>query len=192
MWEYHTTCKYVYSANPDADATLYLPADFGAGLGYKINENWLVSADFTYTWWESVDVINIEFEEGAMMQVIPGAVEFPITDEEMVLEWTNTLRFGIGTEYVMGSWAYRAGYYYDESPLNDETMTVIFPDFSTKHALNGGFGYWINKNICLDVAVEYIMFEEREIEYDPMNHENMPGVYNGGLVDIMLDFTWKF
>jgi len=176
----------IYSANPDAEASLYLPADMGAGLGYKINENWLVSADFTYTWWEAVDVITIDFEEG---HTILGK---PVEDEEMVLEWSNTIRFGLGTEYLMNSWAFRAGYYYDESPLNDETMTVIFPDFSTKHALNGGFGYMITENICLDLAIEYIMFEEREVEYDPTNHENMPGTYNASLMDIMLDLTWKF
>lgn len=174
----------VVSTEPDAEATIVLPADLGFGLGYKLSENWLVSADFTYTWWESVDVINIEFEDGAMLGTNP------LPDEEMALKWENTLRFGVGTEYLINQWALRTGYYYDESPLNDETMTVIFPDFSTKHALNLGCGYEITKNLCLDFALEYIMFEEREITED--TGENMPGTYNAKLMDIMLDLTWKF
>ncbi|MCF7911732.1 MAG: outer membrane protein transport protein [Candidatus Cloacimonetes bacterium] len=171
------------NANPDAEATIVLPGDFGGGLSYKINENWLVSADFTYTWWESVDVINIEFSG------VDSLLGEPLEDEEMVLEWTNTIRFGLGTEYVMGPLAYRLGYYYDESPLNDKTMSVTFPDFSTKNALNAGLGYQVTEKLSLDFAVEYIMFEEREVdEYE----DNLPGTYNGGLIDIMLDFTWKF
>jgi long-chain fatty acid transport protein len=179
----------VINSNPDAEATLTLPADFGAGLGYKINENWLVSADFTYTMWESIDVINIEFEEGAMLGPIP------LIEKEMILNWENTIRFGLGTEYLMNEWAFRSGYYYDESPLVDETMGVTFPDFNTKHAINLGCGYMINDNLCLDFAVEYIMFEEREVdEYvnEDEGYENWPGTYNGGIIDIMIDLTWKF
>ena len=171
------------NANPDAEATIVLPGDIGGGLGYKINENWLVSADFTYTMWESVDVINIEFSG---VDSLMGA---PLEDEEMVLDWTNTIRFGLGTEYVMGPLAYRLGYYYDESPLNDETMSVTFPDFNTKNALNFGLGYMVNENLCLDLGVEYIMFEERDVA---AYEDNSPGIYNGGLIDIMLDITWKF
>ncbi|MCF7911731.1 MAG: outer membrane protein transport protein [Candidatus Cloacimonetes bacterium] len=170
-------------SNPDAEATIVLPADLRVGLGYSINKHWLVSADLTYTWWEAVDAITLEFEDGATL------MGQPIPDEVIILNWENTMRFGLGTEYVKGPWAYRFGYYYDESPLNDETMTVIFSDFSTKNALNAGFGYVVTNNLWLDFAVEYIMFEERAVdEYE----DNMPGTYNGGIMDIMLDFTWKF
>jgi long-chain fatty acid transport protein len=174
----------VQNANPDAEATIILPADIGAGVGYKINENWLVAADFTYTMWDAVDVINIEFENGATLM---GS---ELEDKEMILNWENTLRFGMGTEFLMNQWAFRTGYYYDESPLVDETMGITFPDFSTKHALNFGCGYMINKNLCLDLGLEYIMFEEREVTED--TEENWTGTYNAGLIDVMLDLTWKF
>jgi len=174
----------VINNNPDVEATLVLPADYGFGFGYKIKDNWLVSGDFTYTGWESVDVIELDFEEGFD---IMGS---PIEDTEMVLNWENTIRFGLGTEYVMGSLANRAGYYYDESPLVDETMTVTFPDFSDKNVINIGLGYMLNENICLDFGFEYIMMEEREVT--EQTEENWLGVYNGNLIDIMLDFTWKF
>jgi len=118
----------VIHSNPDVEATLVLPADWGWGIAYRVMKNWLLSADFTYTWWESLDVIELDFEEG-------------FDDDEMVLNWKNTVRFGLGTEYLWDKWAFRAGYYYDESPLVDETMTVTFPDFNTKHALNFGRVY---------------------------------------------------
>lgn len=144
----------VINNNPDVEAAIVLPADWGFGFGYKIKKNWLIAADFTYTGWESVDVIDLNFEEG--FDILGN----PITDSEMVLDWEDTIRMSIGTEYLMGKWAYRAGYYYDESPLIDETMKVTFPDFYTKNALNFGFGYMINEKICLDMGVEYILFEE--------------------------------
>ncbi|MCF7919998.1 MAG: outer membrane protein transport protein [Candidatus Cloacimonetes bacterium] len=175
------------SYNPDVEAKLVLPADWGFGMGYKIKENWLLAADFTYTGWESVDVITLNFEEGFYILDNP---DLPIADTEMVLNWKNTIRYSIGTEYLMDKWAFRAGYYFDESPLIDETMTVTFPDFSDKNAFNFGVGYWINDNLGIDFGFEYIMMEEREIT-DP-TPENWLGTYNGNIMDIMIDLTWKF
>ena len=174
----------IYSANPDVEATLTLPADMGFGLSYNIKDNWLVAADFTYTWWEEFDTITIDFAEGDSL------LGLPIEDDELVMNWENTIRVSIGTEYLFNQFAIRAGYYYDESPLVDETMTTLFPDFNTKNALNFGLGYEITKKLCVDLGLEYIMFEEREIT--EQTEENWLGTYNATLYDIMIDFTWKF
>jgi len=106
------------------------------------------------------------------------------------MNWENTIRVSIGTEYLLNKFAVRAGYYYDESPIVDETMTTLFPDFNTKHALNFGLGYEITDKLCVDLGLEYLMFEEREIT--EQTDENWLGTYNATLYDIMIDFTWKF
>jgi len=55
----------------DVEATLTLPADMGFGLSYNIKENWLVAADFTYTWWEEFDTITIDFADGDSLLGLP-------------------------------------------------------------------------------------------------------------------------
>ncbi len=70
----------------------------------------------------------------------------------------------------MGTFALRAGYYYDPAPAPDETMNVLIPSF-TYNSFNAGFGY-AKDRWKIDFGLEYLIGQDRTV-----TEGVMPGLY---------------
>jgi len=113
-----------------------------------------------------------------------------VTDSEIIMHWDNTFRFSIGSEYQMENIDFRFGYYYDESPIPESTLSPTWPDMNTMHSLNSGFGYRFNQ-YQLDAGLEYILFPERIID-EANGQENFLGKYNANILAFNLGITYNF
>jgi long-chain fatty acid transport protein len=170
-------------SNPDIEAEMNLPGDIGFGFSYKITPTWLVSADFTYTTWKDLDIAPIEFDGN-------DPLGKPMSDSEIVMEWDNTIRFSVGGENLFNNFAFRYGYYFDQSPIPETTLSPTWPDINDKHSLNFGAGYTYNK-FQFDYGFEYIKFTERKVEEDN-TPENYLGTYNVDIIAMNFGITYKF
>ncbi len=174
--------------NTDVSSTLNLPGDFGLGLSYKIKPTWTVNADFSYTMWDTLKELVIKFDT----PLITGTPTAPVTISEstMNLAWENTMRVSVGTEYWLGAMnALRAGFFYDQSPIPDESINPTFPDINDK--MSGNIGYTrVFGPFSADFSFEHIMFTERKI--DTQTPDNLVGTYNTGVNAFNFALNYNF
>ncbi|TFG90409.1 MAG: hypothetical protein E4H16_01845 [Candidatus Atribacteria bacterium] len=167
----------------DIKADLNLPGDIGWGVSLKPNPNWTINADVTYTFWNNLDVIKLEFDPPAMI----GTTE--MTESELVTLWKDAFRVSIGTEYKFSKVALRTGFFYDETPIPYTTLSPTLPDIADKYSSNFGLGFMLGKWI-IDMNYEHMFFDERKIKIQ--TEENMVGVYNSGVDAFNFGLTYNF
>ncbi len=176
----------------DAEATLNLPADAGLGVSYHVNENWLVTADMSWTGWSCFDKITIELDSTSIQKPIPN-----MDKKELDTKWKDTFRVSFGTEYMLSNnIALRGGFFYDQSPIPDESLNPTWPDVNDKFSYNLGIGLPFMKHFNFDFAYEYIYFPEREIKEQTSatdgSMENMKGTYKTTINALNMSLVYRF
>ena len=175
---------------PDAKADVTTPADFGFGLAFKPSDKLTITGEVAYTQWSSLDSILIELDG-------TDPVGRPAEDSPIMLNWDNTLRFSFGAEYwAAKSLAIRLGYYFDPSPIPDETFTPLIPDLGDKNSINVGAALNF-EGFELAYNFEYISFADRNITtLSDVNSDglfdNYPGLFESSLYASHISLTYRF
>lgn len=159
----------------DITTDLNVPGDIGLGISYKVMPNWSVNLDYSYTMWSTLDKVVIDLDTPIVFD--PSTPSAKVTQSTIEFQWEDTNRISLGTEYLMGAHAFRAGFFMDESPIPEATQTPTLSDISTKYSTNLGYGRTFGK-FTIDANVQYIMFPEREIKATDQTASNMAGTYN--------------
>jgi long-chain fatty acid transport protein len=173
-----------------ASADLKLPADAGIGIAYNASEKMTLTLDLAYTLWSRLDKIDIEMEGSA-------PPDNDTTDNLITLktEWDDILRFSIGGLYRYSEpLEFRFGFYYDPSPIPDETFSPLFLDVGTKYSGNLGAALYIS-DWEIGYNFEYIHFAERDIAYDinsGSDFDNYPGSFKAYLIANHVSVTYRF
>jgi long-chain fatty acid transport protein len=170
---------------PDvAQATLDLPQDFGAGIAFRPNERWTVAADVAWFNWKKMDSVQITFED--------TAVAARLRNPTFQFGWKNTVRFSTGAQYSFRDrWVFRAGYFFDQSPIPDSTFNPLFLDVGNKHAFNFGvsclLGDWeLNYNF------EVMTAQKRDFSGINGLFVNLPGIYKDTRFTSAASVTYRF
>ncbi len=131
-------------------ATLPLAEEYTLGATYKITPSWKISAEMNYTGWEKYEKLTLDFENApAGNQTDPTVLVNP-------KNFHNTRTYRLGTEYKFNSMiAGRLGWYYDESPYEDNNFIPETPSFDANVA-TGGIGLnFGNLGVDLAAAVSF-------------------------------------
>ncbi len=106
----------------DIKTSLTLPAQFTAGLAYRISPTWIVEAGVRWEDWSSFDELNLELDH---VVLLPSSVSYP-------RNWHDTWAFNLGTKYRLNDRiALMAGYLYSDNPVPDSTFEPGIPDSDT-------------------------------------------------------------
>lgn len=139
------------------------PTWLAGGIAVKPLDRLTVTFDLQWTNWAKLGTIELVFADPEWAEAL--------TDEAaLVLDWKDSLQVRGGVEYAMGTFALRAGYYYDPAPAPDETMNVLIPSF-TYNSFNAGFGY-AKDRWKIDFGLEYLIGQDRTV-----TEGVMPGLY---------------
>ncbi len=139
-------------------ATLPLVEEFTVGVAYKITPKWKVAADFNYTGWEKYNKLTLEFDKAIIGNAPVGSGTL-ITPKN----FHNTKTFRLGTEYKFNTMiAGRLGWYYDESPYNDENFIPETPSFDS-NVITGGIGLNFG-NFGVDLAAAHAFPKSRMVQ----------------------------
>ena len=184
----HAGLSYRSRIKVDIDGTAELigslPAPFGPGSGstsitlpdiiqlgvsYKASDALTLNADLEYTWWSTYDTLTIESN-------VPA---FNKTEEH---QWKNVACLRIGGQYKLSDrWKMRAGYLYDQNPVNEEHFETRIPD-SDRQGFSIGAGY-TSGNVTIDAAYMYLLFKNRTISNSLMDDATVtpaaPNALNG-------------
>jgi long-chain fatty acid transport protein len=139
------------------------------GLAFGVTPNVMLETDVQWTGWSSFDKLDINFvDDPAFSRTIPEGYDDAYA-YRVGLAWTKN---------PQTQW--RFGYVYDETPQPEEAVGPLLPD-ANRNGFTVGYGYQGNWN--LDVALMYLIFDERTRDQTLQTNEfpNEPvfhGVYN--------------
>lgn len=136
------------------NASLPLPAELTVGFSYTFMEDWLFAFDYNRTYWDVYQSLDINFANP------------DIPDSQNPRNYKNSSTYRFGLQYkVMESLALRAGYYFDESPVQEGYFAPETPR-NDSNAFTGGFSYQISPKLAIDASFDYVHFKEVDASYD--------------------------
>ncbi|WP_304038564.1 OmpP1/FadL family transporter [Mesonia mobilis] len=145
-------------------ASLPLPAEFTIGGSYS-KDKWVVNFDYTRTFWDVYEDLDIVFSNG-QESINPR-------------NYKNSSIYKVGFGYSASERIMlRAGYYFDESPVQSGYFAPETPR-NDSFGFTGGFSYQVSSKVAIDASFAYLRFEEVDESYDHYQ-ENGQEVSFGG------------
>jgi long-chain fatty acid transport protein len=107
------------------------PATYGLGAAYRWATNLIFTGDWQRTDWSEFD-IDVEYDT-------PGVA---LTNQDYSADWRDSNRYRVGVEWRPAlRWALRGGYFFDESPLPDKSVSLSNIVGVDRHNVTLGAGY---------------------------------------------------
>ena len=165
------------------DATLPLPAELSIGASYQLNDKWLFAFDYNRTFWGVYESLDIDFANDNV----------PDSQNPRQYEDASIYRFGL--QYTANQTVtLRAGYYFDESPVQSGYFAPETPRNDSNN-FTGGLSVNISDSFAIDASFLYSRFEEIEESYDyyQENGQYVPfgGTYKSSAFVPGLGVTYK-
>ncbi|SDG78299.1 OmpP1/FadL family transporter [Psychroflexus sediminis] len=164
-------------------ATLPMPAELTIGFAYEMNEKWLFAFDYQRVYWEVYNSLDIDFASPN----IPTSVN--------PRNYKNASSYRFGAQYLATeNLSLRAGYYFDESPV----QAMYFAPETPRNDANGytaGLSLQVSEKFAIDASFLYLRFKEIDASYDfyTENGQNVPfaGTYKSSAFLPGIGVTYK-
>ncbi|WP_300439295.1 OmpP1/FadL family transporter [Christiangramia sp.] len=146
------------------DATLPLPAELTVGASYQLNEQWLFAFDYNRTFWGVYESLDVDFAN-------PN-----IPDSTNPREYEDSSIYRFGLQYTANEmFTLRAGYYFDESPVQSGYFAPETPRNDSNN-FTGGLSVNVTDKVAIDASFLYSKFKEIDESYDfyQENGQNVP------------------
>jgi long-chain fatty acid transport protein len=158
--EGNATFSAVASANPGITADLKVPDSASLSVFHKMNSNWELMGDLTWTGWSSVQRLNVICTSTTAVGICPTVGS---TLSSLVLNWEDTWRYAIGANYKMNDQTkLRVGAALDKTPTNDVDRTARLPD-QDRTWLAFGVQYKPSKTGILDVGYAHEFIKDANV-----------------------------
>jgi len=170
-------------SNTTFDAELPMPAELTVGLSYQLNDKWLFALDYNRAFWGVYESLDVDFAD-------PN-----IPDSKSPRNYKDASIYRFGAEYLAtDKLALRAGYYYDESPVQEGYFAPETPR-NDSQGFTAGFSLDVTSRLAVDASFAYIRFAEVDASYDHYqeNGINVPfeGTYKSTAFITGLGVTYK-
>ncbi|MBR9999548.1 MAG: outer membrane protein transport protein [Cyclobacteriaceae bacterium] len=131
-------------------ATLPLPSQFSLGFNFEPSEQLTLGIEANYIGWSAYESLDFNFEDE----------NIAIQDTESPRNYHDSYVFHFGGEYRLNEFLFRAGTYYDLSPVDKGFMTPETPD-TNRIGITAGLGYSLGEKLQLDLSFLYIRGQQR-------------------------------
>lgn len=154
-------------ADTEFDATLPLPSMITLGAAYKVTEKLLVSVEGSFVGWSAYESLDFDFKDNTPL----------VQDSENARNYEDSYIVRVGAQYSANEELdFRAGFYYDQSPVQDEFFSPETPSSDNLGITTGMSGH-IGEHFGFDVSLLYIVGTERESYYPAENQQAFGGKY---------------
>lgn len=166
-------------------ASLPLPAELAVGFSYEFLDKWLVAFDYNRTFWDAYKNLNIDF---ASTPVNP--------DSKNPRNYKDASTYRFGVQYmVRDGLALRAGYYFDQSPVQEGYFAPETPR-NDSNGYTAGLSVDLTTNLTIDASFDYVHFTEVEASYDHYyttngNQAPFSGTYKSNAIVFGVGLTYK-
>lgn len=156
-----------------------IPESISAGLRHKLTDDVTVLAGATYSRWSRFESLDIYGRDSSkpLTQAKGGQLTY------IPEEWSNTWQLNVGGIWqATPEWAFKAGYAWDESPV-DKILTARIPS-SDRHWLTLGTQWKdVQSGWAVDAAVGTLLFDKNpsftERNYEAGNSGNVAKLPTG-------------
>ena len=153
-------------ADTTFDATLPLPAEMTVGISYQC-EKWLFAFDYNRAFWDVYDSLDIDFAD----ENIP--------DSFNARNYKNASIYRFGLQYdATSKFTLRAGYYFDESPVQDGYFAPETPR-NDSNGYTAGLTFNVSDRFQVDASFLYIQFKEVDASYDFYTESGVTAPFGG-------------
>jgi long-chain fatty acid transport protein len=168
--------------NSTFNADLPLPAEVTTGISYQVTNKWLVAFDYNYALWSAYKELKVEIANG--------------TTSINARNYQNASTYRFGTQYKANDkFTFRAGWYFDESPVQDGYFAPETPR-NDSTGYTGGLTYQVNSKFGIDFSFLYLHFDEIENSYDHYSENGnvLPfgGTYKSSVFSPGIGITYGF
>ena len=182
---YNDTPSFNPLANTTFDADLPLPAELTVGLSYEVTDKLLFAFDYNRTMWSVYKALDVKFGNG--------------TESLNPRNYQNVSTYRVGTQYKANDkFTFRAGWYFDESPVQDGYFAPETPR-NDSMGYTGGLTYQVNSKLGVDFSFLYLHFDEIDNSYnhstDPISGQPNPdfgGTYKSVVFSPGIGITYGF
>jgi len=167
----------------NVETELPAPSNLTLGASYKINERWLVAADLQYVGWNAYDSLNFKFEQ-----------EGKIAEVKAEKGYSSTIAARFGAEYnVIELLTLRAGYYFDQTPVNALHYSPETPG-ANKHAFTFGGTLNLFKGFAIHGAAAYVFGKTKNAKLpDSMvSGGSFNGTYSPKALNLSVGVQYQF
>ena len=128
----------------------------------KIIPRWTINADVEWQGWKTVGSLPRDFVGSTALDSVSRRL------------WKNSWVYRLGAEYAAtDQLALRGGYFYDETPIPDNTFDANVPN-ANLHGLTAGSGYKWGR-ATFDLAYLIGFYEKRSIDNSTLDPNNKGG-----------------
>jgi long-chain fatty acid transport protein len=130
------------------------PQQVQAGVRYAPHSRFSVEMDVVWTNW------GINKDQVEPLTAIPNSpITLPVKEVRSDRRWENTRQLRFGAEYVMNDLiTLRCGYFYDPTPIPDDTLDTMWPDADKKtYSIGAGFNLG---RVTIDTVLQYTDIEQ--------------------------------
>ncbi|OIQ22600.1 MAG: transporter [Flavobacterium sp. MedPE-SWcel] len=154
-------------SNTTFNADLPLPAEVTVGMSYKVSDKWLVAFDYNRAYWHVYEALVVSFANDTPTSVNPR-------------NYKDASTYRLGTQFTPNEkFTFRAGWYFDESPVQDGYFAPETPR-NDSMGFTGGLTYQLNKRFGIDFSFLYLHFDEVDNSYDHYSEGTQNDVSFGG------------
>lgn len=164
------------------DANLPLPAELTVGLSYQVTDKWMLAFDYNRAMWSVYESLTVDFSNG--------------TQSVNLRNYQNSSTYRVGTQYKANDkFTFRAGWYFDESPVQDGYFAPETPR-NDSMGYTGGLTYQLNGKLGIDFSFLYLHFDEVDNSYNHYseNGNTLPfgGTYKSSVFSPGIGITYGF
>ncbi|HPQ39263.1 MAG TPA: outer membrane protein transport protein [bacterium] len=150
-----------YFPDTGGSTAIEMPESIQVGIGFDLTEKLYAEFDVLWHGWSSYNSLDIDFEAASL------------TDVKQRKDWDDVMSYRLGLHYsVTDQFAVFGGYYFDESPIPDETLDPILPG-ADRNSFQVGGSYQFGQ-LTLEGAYMYLKFDDRETT---VNYRGINGSY---------------
>ncbi len=143
-------------------SNIKLPPQIVGGISTKIIPRWTINADVEWQGWKTLGTLPRDFVGSTALDSVSRRL------------WNNSWVYRLGAEYAATDrLAVRGGYFYDETPIPDNTFDANIPN-ANLHGLTAGSGYTWDR-ATFDVAYLIGFYEKRAIDNSTLDPNNKGG-----------------
>jgi len=137
-----------------------LPQSVILGYSYQPDNKWTFNFDIEWMDWSSIEQELVEFTE----VLTAGQAAVLAGGNPANRDWDAVWSGALGTEYAWSDrLRIRGGYFQHTTPGPDENFEANLPD-ANKYGITGGFGYDLTENSAIDLAYNYLKYENITID----------------------------
>jgi len=151
----------------DGETEVDHPPQFQFGIRCQPSEEFSIMIDYVWTRWSITD--------GYTIKLSPKLLDNR-EEEDFTRDWEDTSQLRFGFEWISDDFlTVRCGYYFDPSPVPDDTFDFASSDVN-KSVYSLGLGFNLGQ-LTIDTVFQYISSEDRESAASGTENEPLTASY---------------